>query len=504
MPRPMQASLDALLAANPSEPYVRTLARLAQARPDAPALSFGDTTLTRRQLHQRSNQMAHVYASLGIGIGDFVTIGLPNGVEWFVHTIACWKVGAVPQPVSPKLPDAERAAIIELADSKLVVGPGGEQFPDRHSLAADFVPGDDVPIDDLPEVVSPAFKAPTSGGSTGRPKLIVAGQGAEGSAAAPAWLFGFDEDDCQVVVGPLYHNAPITQSTSGLFLGQHVVVLPRFDALQLLDAIEKYRVTWLQLVPTMMLRLHRAIEEGPERDLSSVRLLWHMASKCPEWLKQAWIDRLGAEAVYEMYGGTEMQAITVITGEEWLGHRGSVGRPIIGEMAILDEQGVELPTGEIGEIYMRPPAGSGPTYRYIGAEAKSLNGWETLGDLGWKDADGYVYISDRRVDMIVSGGANIYPAEVEAALEAHPHVLSAVVVGLPDDDLGARAHALVEASGPVTTDELLGSLAERLVRYKIPRSVEFIDAPLRDDAGKVRRSAMRDAAIARLSGATQS
>jgi bile acid-coenzyme A ligase len=499
----MQAPLEAILADNPSEPYVRTMARLAQQDPNAPLLTFRETTLTRQQFHSRSNQMAHVYASLGVGLGDFVTIGLPNGLEWFVHVAACWKVGAVPQPVSPALPAAERAAIVDLADSKLVIGAATGEHPGRLHLSADLVPDADVSDEDLPEVVSPAFKAPTSGGSTGRPKLIVAGQGAEGSAAVAAWLFGFEPSDCQVVAGPLYHNAPITQATSGLFLGQHVVILPRFDAAQLLDAIEKHRVTWLQLVPTMMLRLHRELETGPERDMSSLRVLWHMASKCPEWLKRAWIDRLGPECVYELYGGTEMQALSIITGEEWLEHPGSVGRPVIGEMAIFDEDGNELPAGKVGEIYMRPPEGSGPTYRYIGAEAKSLNGWESLGDLGWKDADGYVYISDRRVDMIVSGGANIYPAEVETALEAHPPVLSSGVVGLPDDDLGARVHALVEASGDVKPEDLLAFLGERLVRYKIPRSIELISAPLRDDAGKVRRSAMRDEAIARLSGVPQ-
>jgi bile acid-coenzyme A ligase len=200
----------------------------------------------------------------------------------------------------------------------------------------------------------------------------------------------------------------------------------------------------------------------------------------------------------EMYGGTESNALAIITGTEWLQHRGSVGRPIFGDMRILDAEGAELPPGEVGEIYMKSPDGTPATYEYIGAEAKTLNGWETLGDLGWKDDDGYLYISDRRVDMIVSGGANIYPAEVENALDEHPKVMSSVVVGLPDDDLVQRAHALVQAEPGTTTEELLGFLADRLVRYKIPRSVEFIDQPLRDDAGKVRRSQMRDEAIERM------
>jgi bile acid-coenzyme A ligase len=226
-----------------------------------------------------------------------------------------------------------------------------------------------------------------------------------------------------------------------------------------------------------------------------------MAAPCPAHLKEQWIDLVGPDRLYELYGGTEVISVTTISGTEWLEHRGSVGRPLMGEMVILDEDGNRAPAGDVGEIYMRRPEGTPPTYRYLGAEPKERDGWESLGDLGWMDEDGYLYISDRRTDMIVSGGANIYPAEVEAALESHPQVLSAVVVGLPDDDLGQRAHAVVQADGPLAESDLLAFLAERLVRYKLPRSIEVVNEPLRDDAGKVRRSAVRDAAIERLAAA---
>jgi bile acid-coenzyme A ligase len=499
MPSPLQGDIMALLASSPNEPFVRTHNRLADEAPDAPSILFEGRTVTRGELDARSTQMARAYLDLGVGLGDFVTIGLPNGIDWYVHFLACWKVGAVPQPVSPVLPPAERQAIVELADSVLVVGGAPEDHPGRQCVPADFAPPAGTSTEPLPEVVSPAWKAPTSGGSTGRPKLIVAGTGAEGSNAVNVWLYGFEDDDVQVVAGPLYHNAPIAHSIPGLLLGHRLVVLPKFDEHKILDVIEQHRVTWMTLVPTMMHRVHRALENGPPRDLSSVRLLWHMAAKCPEWLKEAWIERLGPDAVVELYGGTEAQALTVITGREWLEHRGSVGRPTIGEMKVFGEDGTELPPGEVGEIYLRAPDVLGATYRYIGAEAKRNDeGWESLGDLGWTDADGYLYISDRRVDMIVAGGANIYPAEVEAVLDAHPKVLSSVVVGLPDADLGQRVHALVQVSEPVEPDELLRFVGERLVRYKVPRSLELIEAPLRDDAGKVRRSAMRDEAAARL------
>jgi bile acid-coenzyme A ligase len=223
-----------------------------------------------------------------------------------------------------------------------------------------------------------------------------------------------------------------------------------------------------------------------------------MAAPCPAWLKEAWMELVGADRVWELYGGTEGQVVTIINGTDRLQHRGSVGRPSAGQIRILDIDGIVLPPGEVGEIFLRPPDGAPPSYRYVGAEAREVDGWESLGDMGFMDDDGYLYISDRRTDMILAGGANIYPAEVEAALMLHHAVESAVVIGLPDDDLGNRVHAVVHTTSPLTDGDLRAFLQERLVRYKIPRSFHFVDAPLRDDAGKVRRSAVRMAEIARL------
>jgi len=188
----------------------------------------------------------------------------------------------------------------------------------------------------------------------------------------------------------------------------------------------------------------------------------------------------------------------MITGTEWLERPGSVGRPTHGrKIEIRDEDGKPLPAGEIGEVYMMPPGGPGSTYRYIGAEPRATDdGWESLGDMGYMDEEGFLFLVDRRNDMIVTGGANVYPAEVEAALDAHPHVHSSAVIGLPDDDLGQRIHAIVEARPPVSEDEMRSHLTELLVRYKTPRSFEFTDQPLRDDAGKVRRSKLREERIA--------
>jgi bile acid-coenzyme A ligase len=491
-----------MTTADPSlelEPVVRILRRLAEERPDAAAITCAGETITRAELEARSNRLARAYLGLGVGLGDFVTIGLPNSIEFYVAMLAVWKVGAVPQPVSYRLPAAERSAIVELADSKLVVGVPEGEHSGRTSVPLGYQPDATLDASPLPEVVSPALRAPTSGGSTGRPKLIVTGARAETVAAGGGLIFQMQQEDVQLVPGPLYHNAPLSLSTAGLLIGHHLIVLPKFDAVVALEAIGRYRVTWMNLVPTMMSRMLRAIEAEPDRfDLSSLRVVWHMAAPCADWLKEAWIELIGPEKLMELYGGTEAQSATTISGTDWLTHRGSVGKPFLGEMIVLDADGKPAAAGEIGEIFMRRPKDTPPTYRYIGAEAREIDGWETLGDLGWMDEEGFLYLSDRRTDLILSGGANVYPAEVEAALDTHPRVMCSVVVGIPDADLGQRVHALVQASGALTEDELRVHLAERLVRYKIPRSFEFVDGPLRDDAGKVRRTELRDAAASRM------
>jgi bile acid-coenzyme A ligase len=295
-----------------------------------------------------------------------------------------------------------------------------------------------------------------------------------------------------LVPGPLYHNAPFTCAAAGLFAGAHVVLLKRFDPAATLAAIERHQVDFVLLVPTMMHRIWQLDASTRDRyDLSSLRRVWHMGAPCPTWLKEGWIGWIGPDLLFELYGGTERQAYTVIDGRDWLAHRGSVGRAAFGEVRIIAADGSVAPAGTHGQIQLRAPADERPTYRYVGAETpEASDGWDTLGDLGSMDADGYLYVDDRRTDLILTGGANVYPAEVEGVIEAHPSVRSAVVVGLPDDDLGQRVHAIVEARG-VDEARLRRFVEERLVRYKVPRSFEFVDEALRDDAGKVRRSALR-------------
>jgi bile acid-coenzyme A ligase len=476
--------------------YARWITDLAAADPDRVLITCGDETITRRGFEQAANRLARDLQGRGVRLGDMVTIALPNSIAWFVTAAAAWKLGAIPQPVSYRLPPAELQAIVELADSRVVVGVDGQVLPDRQCLPAGHVPHPSIEDGPLPDAVSPAWKAPTSGGSTGRPKLIVSGDPATLDPEARSTL-GIDPDGCLLMPGPLYHNGPLVWSCVALLAGAHVVVLPRFDAEATLAAIDEHAVDVVYLVPTMMKRIWRLPIEVRERyDMSSLRFVWHLAEPCPAWLKDAWIEWLGPEKIWELYAGTEAQAATIITGTEWLEHRGSVGRPADGSVLISDEDGNELPVGEQGEVWLRSVTRETPSYRYVGAEARTREGgWESLGDVGWLDADGFLYLGDRLTDMILSGGANIYPAEVEAALQEHPAVRSCAVVGLPDDDLGNRVHAIVEADADLDAEEVLQFLRERLTTYKLPRSIEVVDEPLRDDAGKVRRSALRAARL---------
>jgi bile acid-coenzyme A ligase len=480
-------------------PIGTRMSQLAAEAPDRPVVSCDGRTITRAQLESASNRLARAYAELGVKQGDYVTIAVPNSIEWVLATVAVWKLGAIPQPLSPRLPDAEFEGLLDLTPRALLVGRADPRgvVP---SVDANFTGSPDLSDDPLPEAVSPVWKSMASGGSTGRPKLIDAGGEGRVPADLLAMAMGNEPTDTQLIPVPLSHNTGFTSAAIALLTGQHLVLLPRFDPEHFLRLVSDYKVTYLTTVPTIMHRLLPVYHANPDAyDLSSLRRLWHVAAVCPPNIKEAWIDLLGPDAVWELYGGTELQALTFISGSEWLTHRGSVGRVVAGQMKVLDDDGNECPPGVLGEIYMRPPEGGAPTYRYIGSTAKSRDGWDSLGDLGWFDAEGYLYLADRRVDMFTVGGRNVYPAEIENALAEHPAVLSCLVVGVPHEDLGQVPHALVHTDGAVLgEDEVAEFVAQRLSDYKVPRSVEFVDTPLRDDAGKARRSAVRDEVIARL------
>jgi len=474
----------------------QTFTDLASSQPDEVALVCEDTALTRSELESRANRLARRFVELGVRQDSLVTIGLPNGIDFVEATLATWKAGATPQPISSKLPGTELASILELAHPALTVGmehdaDTGAALEGTHPAVGEV---SDAP---LGLHAAASWKAPTSGGSTGTPKLIIDGRPAVAETTARlAELLRIKPTDTVLITGPLYHNAVFMTMATALTTGARVVVMPRFDAALALELVERQRVSWMYAVPTMMhriLRLPDGVKDGV--DLSSLRTVYHFGAPCAPWLKRAWIGWFGPDAVWELYAGTEAQAATAIGGREWLSHEGSVGRPVSGEMKILDPDGAAVPPGHVGEVWMRPGEGRRSHYTYVGASPREIGGWESLGDMGHMDEDGYLYLADRDTDMILSGGANIYPAEVEAALDEHPAIMSSCVVGLPDDDLGNAVHAIVQLDRLVTDDEMREHLGGRLVRYKIPRTFERVEFPLRDDAGKVRRGTLRSERI---------
>ena len=469
----------------------------AERKPkDTVAVSHGADTLTWEQLERGANRRARAFAAKGVKPGDFVAIGLPNSNVFFETSFAVWKLGATPTSLSWRLPRGEAAAVLDILKPALVVG-GEADWNAPNAVPVNFMPEgfSDEPID---SPVARYWKAMTSGGSTGRPKVILDHKPAVTDPAAEPG-FGMPHGVSLLNPGPLYHNAPFIVSHLALFAGGRMTGMVKFDAEETLRLIEANRVQWVNFVPTMMHRIWSLPENVRNGyDLSSLGIVFHMAAPMPSWLKEKWIEWLGPEKIYELYGGTEAQGRTVISGVEWMAHKGSVGKiDDACALRIIGEDGNDVAPGENGEIYFLPMDGPGSTYHYLGAEPKRRpDGWESLGDIGRLDADGYLYLGDRLADMILRGGANIYPAEIEAAVVAHPLVRSCVAVGLPDPELGQRIHAILELAGDAdaqsVVDGMSGFLADLLSRYKHPESFEIVSVGLRDDSGKVRRTLLRD------------
>jgi len=478
----------------------RMLTRLAAEAPDRIALivsKFDGSVeqLTRAQLERWSNRVAHRLLKQvpTLGPGAFVAIHLPNGVEHVVATLAIFKLGACPMPVSHRMPAAERDGLLALGKPVAIFS----DVPELGGITRASMRDSDYHSElSPPDAMPQPFKAIASGGSTGKPKLIVS----PGAFAFPvgghpiAGLLGLAEGDRLYSPGPLYHNQAFFFSQIALFQGASVLLNEKFEAERALDLIEQQRPTVLNLVPTMMSRMLR-VEGVAGRDYASVRTLWHLAAPCPPWVKRGWIEVLGATRVMELWSSTEVNGATVIRGDEWLKKPGSVGKAWNTEIRILDAERREVPTGEVGEVFSRFVGGP-PQSVYIGAKNLEDIGdhYTSVGDLGHVDADGYLFLADRRVDLIITGGANVVPAEVEAALTQHPDVRDAAVVGLKDEDLGRRVHAIVELAPSATTplEELDRHVRALIASYKVPRSYERVPALPRDEAGKIRRGLLRD------------
>ena len=468
--------------------FQEQFAALAASRGEVTALIDATGSVTFAELEERTNRLARLFADGGVGIGDFVLMSSPIGSLMMHAAIAAWKIGAVPMPVSDRLVQSELDAIIEVGRPALAVDTTGRSV--SVPRITDLSEADALSDDPLPAVVSPQLKSPTSGGSTGRPKLIVSG--AVGDPAAIAQLgrvMGVPENGVCLITAALYHNASFSDALAALTLGNTTVLMERFDPETTLKMIETHRATWVYAVPAMMQRIWKLPDDVKfGYDLSSVETFFHVAAPCPQWLKRAWIEWLGPEVIYELYGPTEGQAATALTGTEWLAHPGSVGTPKVGEVSIRDDEGNPLPVGETGEVWLRRGLDEPPSYFYLGAEAEAAEDqWETVGDIGRVDEEGYLYLTDRRSDMLLVGGVNVYPAEVEAVSDMHPAVLASCCVGIPDEDLGTVPALIIETADGEVPGDFDGFLAEHLSKVKRPRHLVGTTRPLRDAAGKIRK-----------------
>jgi bile acid-coenzyme A ligase len=480
--------------------YGRRLAELAEMQPDATAFIFVTTNgaewpVTWQQLEHRSNRMARGLAERGIGQGDMVVIELPNSVEHVVAAFATWKVGGCVLPLRWDLPAWERERVLAVAEPALVVGRRTEAGP-WQSVTPESLDDPASSVDQLPDRIPDPARAIASSGSTGVPKVICgSGSGVymptsiENSAAL---ALGQRAGQVQLVPAPFYHTNGSLIAFTALLQGQSLIVMERFVADLALELIERHRVNTLTATTIMLQRMARS-PDVDTRDLSSVESLLHGAAPLPQWLARFWIDRVGPAGFFIAYGSTENAGTCFVRGDEWLQRPGTVGRPVNTELRIRDDEGRDLPPGQVGMIHLRRPGGAAPVFRYLGDVPSSTgtDGFTVLGDLGWLDDDGYLFLADRRVDMIISGGANVYPAEVEAALTEHAAVADAVVIGLPDEEWGERVHAVVQpvspGEPPPTVDELRAHCRERLAAYKVPKTIEFVDRLPRNDAGKIRR-----------------
>ena len=479
--------------------FGRRLTDLAARYPDRAAITLArqdgsEDRLTWAGLEHWANRSARLLQAHGVDARSMVCIGLYNSLEHYAAAYGAWKLGACTLPLSPRMPDIEFRAITGLVEKQLVIADRDDADLGKADIGA-LRDGGGCDNTALPDRTAHPGKAIGSGGSTGRSKIIVDPQP---WARVPgetnlALIAGMRTGQTQLVAGPLYHNSPFSWSHYGLFEEQHLVVMERFDPALAVDLIERHRCQFMFFAPTMMQRIVR-LPDIERRDLSSIESVFQTAAPCPPWLKRRWMALTAPEKLVEGFGSSEAAGSCRIRGDEWLQHPGSVGRPQNAELKILDDDLNEVPTGEVGEIFFRPNSHPQPTYSYIGSPpAKSTpDGFISVGDMGRVDDQGYLFLSDRRVDLIIRGGANIYPAEVEAALSEHPDIADAAVVGVPHEELGKSVHAIVETRPGAAVDEtaLRHWMRARLTPYKLPESYEFMSALPRDPSGKIRRSAL--------------
>lgn len=497
----------------------------AEANPEKPAIILhpSGTVVTFGELEARANRLAHYFRRQGLKEGDVVAILMENNEHIHAVMWAARRSGLYYVPINTHLTAAEAAYIIDNSGAKAIVGsavlkdilsgldkelpkrlPGTLLIADgeldgwqRYPEAVADLP--DTPIDD--EMDGDLLQY--SSGTTGRPKGIKRELPHVPPSETPGLMsalvsFWMQPDSVYLSPAPLYHTAPSVWSMQTHAAGITTVVLEKFDAEGCLDAIQKHKVTQGQFVPVMFTRMLKLPESVRNSyDLSSLRRVMHAAAPCPVEIKKQMIDWWGP-IVDEYYASSEAIGATVIFAEDWLTHPGSVGKPMNGLVHILDEDGNELPPGQAGEIFFE----GGADFEYLNdaektASSRESHGWKTVGDIGYVDEDGYLYLTDRRHHMIISGGVNIYPQEAENMLVVHPKVMDAAVFGIPDDEMGQSVKGVVQTVDPADAtpefaDELLGWLRERLTHYKCPRSISFEAELPRTDTGKLYKQGLID------------
>jgi bile acid-coenzyme A ligase len=484
--------------------YGQRVETFAHSRPDETALVFvapdaSERTLTWSEVDMGANRLASLLSRAGVGADTLLAICLPTCPEHVLAAVAAWRLGACTLPLSPDLPDRERDEILAVSrawrPTTMLVTDDAWRPGDVTLGQATAALEDSAEAPRASAIPHPG-KAICSGGSTGRPKIILDDRPWQKVPGAGSTLheFGLRPDQVQLVTGRLYHNIAFSLTHNGLFEGHTVVLLEKFDAALAVDAIERHRVSFMGMVPIVMQRIAR-LPGIENRDLSSVEAFYHSGAVCPPWVKRVWLELVDPARQYDCYGGAEGTGVVAIRGDEWLRHEGSLGRPVRTELRVVDDEGNPVPPGVVGTIVTRPE--SGTTFRYLGADPPhaTADGFVSLGDMGWVDDDGYLFLADRRVDLIITGGANVYPAEVESVLSEHPGVADVAVVGVDDDEWGKRVHAVVlpaDLRSPPDVGELREFCRRRLVPYKVPKTVELVDRGFRDESGKVRRSLLAD------------
>ena len=494
----------------------------ARTKPEKPAVIMGSSgeVITYGELDAASNRFAQLLRARGLQIGDTIALCFDNNPVFFALCWGAQRAGLIYVAVSCRLTAPEIAYIAKDSGARLLIGNGAfaEVFdavaqiePElaqlrlggtgEHDLTAALAAMPAEPIADERAGIDMLY----SSGTTGKPKGVrvplpedpAIGSG-NGLLDLARGAFGLDEDTIYLSPAPLYHAAPLRWSLTVQKLGGTVVCMEKFDPELALQLIERHRVTASQWVPTHFVRLLKLDEAVRHRyDLSSLRCAIHAAAPCPVPVKQAMIAWWGP-ILREYYAGTEGNGFTFISSEEWLQRPGSVGRALLGVIHICDEHGDEVPRGTEGQVFFE--GGSAFTYHNDPdktRDATNKHGWTSLGDVGRQDDEGYLYLTDRKSFMIISGGVNIYPQEIENLLVTHPKVADVAVIGAPDPDMGERVVAIVQpvnfgTAGPALAEELKEWLAPQLSRVKMPRQIDFRPDLPREPTGKLFKRLLRD------------